>query len=229
LDYGGTGPPILLLHGLAGRATEWSTTAQWLAESFRVIALDQRGHGRSDKAATDFSRSAYVADVVAVIKSLGLAPAILIGQSMGGLNAILTTARHPEVVRGLIVVEAGLSTDAEAPRKIGRWLDSWPLPFPDLESARLFFGGDSLAARTWSEVLVRARDGYRPEFMRETIVASVRDSDDAANYERDWERVSRPALLVVGEYGKVRDEIARMLALNRNAAAPSRAQHTTCI
>lgn len=48
-DFGGSGPPVLLLHGLAGHAEEWSETASWLTGDHRVFALDLRGHGRSER------------------------------------------------------------------------------------------------------------------------------------------------------------------------------------
>src|SRR6266511_2165482 len=84
LDFGGDGPPVLLLHGLAGHAAEWAETAGWLTAYHRVLALEQRGHGRSDRAPTDVSRAAYVIDAVAVIEALALQPVILIGESLGG-------------------------------------------------------------------------------------------------------------------------------------------------
>src|SRR5512138_2356395 len=87
VDYGGTGAPILLLHGLAGRANEWWSTASWLTDSHRVFALDQRGHGMSDKAVRDYSRDAYVHDVIGVLEWLRVKDVVLVGQSMGGLNA----------------------------------------------------------------------------------------------------------------------------------------------
>lgn len=46
-DYGGTGPPVVLLYGLCGHAGEWAETASWLSVSHRVVIPEQRGHGRS--------------------------------------------------------------------------------------------------------------------------------------------------------------------------------------
>lgn len=217
LDYGGAGPPVVLLHGLAGRATEWATTATWLADICRVIVLDQRGHGQSS-GATDFSRSAYVGDVVALVRALSLAPAILVGQSMGGTNAYLTAARHPELVRALVVAEAGIYCNPGAPQQIANWLDSWPLPFADIAAAVRFFGGDTLAGRTWSEVLVSTVDGYRPEFTRQDIIASVRDAEMRSDYAAEWKSVTCPTLMVTGERGWIDAELAHMLALNPHSA-----------
>ncbi|MEV5149699.1 alpha/beta fold hydrolase, partial [Streptomyces sp. NPDC052727] len=62
-DWGGSGSPIVLLHGLAGHAGEWDVLAQRLSSRYRVVAVDQRGHGASERHPRDVSRAAYVADV----------------------------------------------------------------------------------------------------------------------------------------------------------------------
>ena len=77
LDFGGEGPSVLLLHGLAGTAVEWEETAAWLSATHHVVALDQRGHGRSERRPADVSREAFVADALAAIDELALAPAVL--------------------------------------------------------------------------------------------------------------------------------------------------------
>ena len=100
LDFGGEGPSVLLLHGLAGTAREWEETAAWLSETHRVVALDQRGHGRSERRPADVSREAFVADAVAAIEELALAPAVLIGQSLGGHTAFLSPRRGPTSCAG---------------------------------------------------------------------------------------------------------------------------------
>jgi hypothetical protein len=62
LDFGGEGPAALLLHGLAGYAGEWAEAARWLTGRCRVLALDARGHGGSERSPADVSRAAHVAD-----------------------------------------------------------------------------------------------------------------------------------------------------------------------
>lgn len=106
VDFGGSGPLALLLHGLAGHAGEWTETAGWLTAHCRVVALDARGHGDSERAPADVSRAAHVADAAHVIDELGGAPAIVVGQSLGGHTALLLAARRPDVVRALAVIEA---------------------------------------------------------------------------------------------------------------------------
>jgi len=212
VDFGGEGPPVLLLHGLAGRANEWRSAAVWMAEGYRVLALDQRGHGMSDKGLRDYSRKAYVDDVVAVIQRLGLGPVVLVGQSMGGLNAFLAAARRPDLVRALVVVEASPGDPVpEVPERVGAWLDSWPVPFPTLADARAFFGGDTLYAQTWLEVLEEHPEGYRPQFRREDMLASVSDIAER-DYWDEWDRVRCPTLGVGGARGYVAEDELREMA-----------------
>src|SRR5207249_11521180 len=100
-DYGGRGTEVVsLLHRLAGHAREWDDTAAWLTASKRVIALDQRGHGRSERQPADMSRDACVSDVVAGMDRLTLDQAVLVGQSLGGHTPFLTSARHSSHVAG---------------------------------------------------------------------------------------------------------------------------------
>lgn len=66
-DQGGDGPPLLLLHGLAGSSRELEPTARALTGSYRALLMDQRGHGHSTRRPEDLSRVAYVDDVVAVL------------------------------------------------------------------------------------------------------------------------------------------------------------------
>ncbi|WP_326769882.1 lysophospholipase (plasmid) [Streptomyces sp. NBC_01591] len=81
--------------------------AQRLSSGYRVVAVDQRGHGASERHPRDVSRAAYVADVIAVVDQLALPRPVLVGQSLGGHTAMLTAAAHTGLVRALVLVEAG--------------------------------------------------------------------------------------------------------------------------
>ena len=197
-DWGGDGPAVLLLHGLAGHAGEWDALAEPLRASHRVVAVDQRGHGASDRLPADVSRDAYVADVVAVVERLGLAPVVLVGQSLGGHTAILTAARHPEAVRALVAVEADVSDpDPTWPTEIRRWFDSWPVSFPSHEDAARFFGGGPVG-RGWADGL-EERDGRwwprcDPDVMVRTVEEAARHS-----FAHEWERITCPTLLLLAQ------------------------------
>jgi pimeloyl-ACP methyl ester carboxylesterase len=203
LDFGGEGPAVLLLHGLAGTATEWEETATWLSETHRVVALDQRGHGRSERRPGDVTPAAYVADALAAIEALVLEPAILVGQSLGGLIAFLAASERPDLVDALIVVEATPTREGpEIAEQIADYFDSWPLPFPSRDDAVTFFGGESLRARAWARNLVAQPDGLRPAFDTDVLVAAIEEAL-ARDYWDEWRALTVPTLLVRGEEGEL--------------------------
>lgn len=100
----GTGPPLLLMHGLYGSGSNWRRIAKALSDGRRVISVDLRNHGASPWAAT-MTYHEMAGDVVALIDRLGLeAPAIL-GHSMGGKVAMTVALTQPSRVGRLIVVD----------------------------------------------------------------------------------------------------------------------------
>ncbi|MGG8408706.1 alpha/beta fold hydrolase [Streptomyces sp. 12297] len=220
-DWGGEGTPVVLLHGLAGHAGEWDATARDLRDRHRVVAVDQRGHGASDRTPRDVSRAAYVADVVAVLDGLGLGPAVLVGQSLGGHTAMLAAAAHPELVRALVLVEAGPGDpNPETPEEIGGWLDSWPVPFPSREAAVRFLGGGP-AGEGWADGL-EERDGrWWPRFERDVMVASLEELT-RHSFRAEWERITCPTLVVLAESSFLRaHDVDGMLARRPGATSAS--------
>jgi pimeloyl-ACP methyl ester carboxylesterase len=99
---------LLLLHGIGQTAHTWAYFATAMQHHYRVIAVDQRGHGESGWASdADYSPAAHARDLDAFIEKLKLESFTLIGFSMGGRNAMGLTDRHPMKVRRLVIVDAG--------------------------------------------------------------------------------------------------------------------------
>lgn len=97
-------PPIMLLHGWTATADlNWFTCYDPLAERYRVIAFDHRGHGTGLRTRERFSLEACADDAVAVAAAMGIDRFVVVGYSMGGAVAQLIWRRHPEVVRGLVL------------------------------------------------------------------------------------------------------------------------------
>ncbi|MGW5701789.1 alpha/beta fold hydrolase [Amycolatopsis japonica] len=193
VTFGGEGPPIVLLHGLMGRATTWWRVARRLEPYGRVHGLDARGHGRGPRGGP-WRTERFADDVAEVLRTFD-EPAILIGHSMGGLHAWVTAARHPELVRAVVCEDF-------APDQRGRTVDtwrgyfeSWPVPFRSLAHVREFFGdtGDYFI-----ECVEEREDGYH-------LIASLTDLYEiAAEWGRRdfWEFVERvkcPLLAIEGE------------------------------
>ncbi|MBK9422171.1 MAG: alpha/beta fold hydrolase [Flavobacteriales bacterium] len=102
----GSGPAIVLLHGLFGSSDNWGTVARDLTNDFDVTLVDLRDHGRSPHTdATDYLRMAE--DVHALFLRSGLTDALLVGHSMGGKAAMVFAQRWPELVKHLVVVDIG--------------------------------------------------------------------------------------------------------------------------
>ena len=210
LDFGGEGPGILLLHGLAGTAREWEETAPGYPQTHRVVALDQRGHGRSERRPADVSREAFVADAIAAIDELALAPAVLIGQSLGGHTAFLVAAARPDLVRGLVIAEASpVEAKPGQPEEIRKLLSAWPM-FPSRDAAQEFFGGDSRPRERGRATWTRLKTGSSPAFDIDVMVEAIAAATDARWDE--WRRIQAPTLIVRGERGDLSKEEAVEMA-----------------
>src|SRR5205809_731761 len=109
LDWGApTAPAVVLLHGITGHARTWDDEARALAARYRVLALDQRGHGDSDPAPDgDYTVTTMAADLAAFADALRLRHFSVVGLSMGGRVAIAFAGSQPERVERLIVVDIG--------------------------------------------------------------------------------------------------------------------------
>ena len=105
LDWrSGDKPPVLMLHGLAVFAHAWDHNAAALSDALDIVALDQRGHGESDRGPCEGYRTeTYASDILGVGDALGWSRFSLVGQSMGGHNSMYTAAMHPERVERLVI------------------------------------------------------------------------------------------------------------------------------
>jgi len=106
-EWAADGPPIVLVHGLASNSRIWDDVAPRLAERHHVVALDQRGHGLSDRATDGYTFEQVVSDLVGVVESLNLDRPTLVGHSWGGNVVLQYAATHPDQVRGLVLVDGG--------------------------------------------------------------------------------------------------------------------------
>jgi pimeloyl-ACP methyl ester carboxylesterase len=114
--------PVFMLHGFGVSGHMFDEFAQRMEKDYHLIALDQRGHGDSQWAEDgDYSREAFVADAEAVREALGLERFILVGHSMGGLNAVSYAVEHPQRVRALILVDVGPESAKEGVDNIVRF------------------------------------------------------------------------------------------------------------
>jgi pimeloyl-ACP methyl ester carboxylesterase len=101
-------PPLLLLHGITSSARAWAWFVPQLAERYRVLSLDFRGHGKSDRAPGDYQPQRYVDDSIAVLEAIAGSPAIVIGHSLGGVTAAALSQQRPDLVKALVLEDPPL-------------------------------------------------------------------------------------------------------------------------
>ncbi|MER5772390.1 alpha/beta hydrolase [Streptomyces sp. NPDC001985] len=223
-------PGMLLLHGLMGCAEHWAPVAARLAGRHRVVALDQRGHGASEKPPEGpFTREAYIADAVAAIEQLDLAPVTLVGHSMGALTAWQLAARRPDLVGALIISDMrAAALGAASQREWEAWFRSWPLPFASVAEVHRWFGADDPWAERptpargefFARVMAEGEDGWRPVFSRRQMLSSRAPWVHDAHWDQ-LAQVPCPALVVRGPDGELgraeAQEMVRVLPLGQYA------------
>src|ERR1044071_3880420 len=101
-------PAVVLLHGVAGHARTWDDEGAALSPRYRVLALDQRGHGDSDPPHdTDYTVASLAGDLAAFADALQLSTFSLVGLSLGGRVAIQYAGTHPTRVSRLVIIDIG--------------------------------------------------------------------------------------------------------------------------
>jgi pimeloyl-ACP methyl ester carboxylesterase len=118
-DTGGAGPAVLFSHGLLWSTAMWRFQMEVFRDRYRCIAWDHRGQGRSEVTAAGYDMDALADDAVALIQTLGAAPAHFVGLSMGGFVGMRIAARRPELLRSLVLMET--ASDREPWRNIPRY------------------------------------------------------------------------------------------------------------
>ncbi len=227
LDWGNeSAQPMLLLHGFTGHARSWDALAAALAPHFHVLALDQRGHGDSGWT-EDYSMEAMVADVDGFVRQLGLRHFVLLGLSMGGRNAFNYTARHPEEVQRLVIVDIGPEINSEGAGRIQAGLraqdvfDSREEAFEQARTAnelpplehhryRIYHNLMELPDGKWTWKYDRRLRSGEPGRVRRPI--------DPEQQWKNWASIRCPILLLRGELSDVLSpEVAeRMVRENSN-------------
>lgn len=193
-DEGGSGVPILLLHGLMGSARTWSDQITWLRDHGHVYTFDAAGHGRP--APAELTTDAFVADLAEATAAI-TEPMVVIGHSMGALHGWVFTAEYPDRVRALVVEDMAADFTGRTAAHWAAMIEAWPQPFADEAAMLEFFG--PVAGRYFLNSFERAPDGYRLH----GEVATFRDISEewgTRAFWSQWQQVRIPTLLIEGEH-----------------------------
>ena len=114
LDWPGGAPAVLCLPGITANAHAFAGLAQELSPHLRVLAMDLRGRGESDKPPTGYTMEAHVADAAGLMDAVDISQGVVIGWSLGAKIAMALAATHPHRVDRLVLLEPPVETPAEA-------------------------------------------------------------------------------------------------------------------
>jgi pimeloyl-ACP methyl ester carboxylesterase len=228
--------PVLLLHGRSANAMDWQRLATSLADHYRVVAFDQRGHGLSDRPGR-YTQRLLTGDVEGVVEAIGLRTFALIGHSMGGGIAWAFAARRPDYLRCLVLLES-------SPDPPGMTEPNEPTPRtpPGLiapEQIVAWASAQGWTKRIGREDLARWLTRYARPLPGGYVAAYDESAYDRAyisghmwpGNRTEWRAISRitcPTLVAIGEHGAVGLELGTLLTrrLRHGALAViSRAGH----
>ncbi|MGH7333456.1 MAG: alpha/beta fold hydrolase [Candidatus Rokuibacteriota bacterium] len=108
-EVSGSGPPVLLTHGYSSTGRAWSEQQRALTPRYRLISWDMRGHGETESP-TDpahYSHALTMGDMQGLLRHLGVERAVIGGLSLGGTMSLAFHAKHPEMVRALVICDSG--------------------------------------------------------------------------------------------------------------------------
>ncbi|MGP0019703.1 MAG: alpha/beta fold hydrolase [Candidatus Sulfotelmatobacter sp.] len=210
LDAEGGGRVVVALHAHWMEGGTFAPLATALSPHWRVIALDQRGHGDSDHAKT-YTRDDYQGDLESLFAHLGLKePAVLLGNSLGGVNAYQFAARHPGRVRALVIEDIGAVIGDDT---------SFALAWGGISETR-----EALVQRVGARFVPylepsfrQTPEGWRLAFDPRDTVASQNSLN--GDHWKDWLASDCPALLIRGKDSRVTTQAHMEQMASRRANA----------
>jgi pimeloyl-ACP methyl ester carboxylesterase len=206
--------PLLCLPGLARTADDFTELAQGLAadtaEPRAVIAMDYRGRGNSeyDRDYANYSLPVELADVLAVITALELAPAIVVGTSRGGLLAMLLASVRPGAIAGVVLNDIGPVIEPQGLMRIKSYVGKLPTPRTFEEGAEILhrMSGSHFPKLEAADWLRQARRTWREHNRKLTLAYDVKLAKtlEAIDFERplpplwgEFDALARMPLMVV--------------------------------
>ncbi len=208
LDSGGAGPVLIALHAHLMEGTTYAALAADLSPQWRVVALDQRGHGHSSHASS-YTREDYLGDIEGLFTHLGVQRAVLLGNSLGGVNAYQFAARQPDQVTALIIEDISTVVLDEI---------NFVLPWEGVFATR-----EELENRIGSRFVPYLQDsfgqssaGWRLAFKPRDMVLSQHEM--IGDHWHDWLATTCPALLLRGSESRVTtpEQVEQMAKRRRN-------------
>jgi len=192
----GSGPTVILLHGLGGSTQVWQFNIAALAEKYHVVVPDQIGFGKSDKPLVNYRIRTYVDFLDQFCKQLKIERASLVGNSMGGWIATAFTAAFPDRVDKLVLVDAaGYAPPKDLDTRTFYGLNPTTREGMKVLVAKIFYNKLFLTDAAIDQAIavrLAAGDGYTINSITESIIRGEDFLDDAVK------TIKRPTLIIWG-------------------------------
>ena len=192
----GSGPTVILLHGLGGSSQVWQFNIGPLAEKYHVVVPDQIGFGKSDKPLVNYRIRTYVDFLDQFCKQLKIERATLVGNSMGGWIAAMFTAAFPDRVDKLVLVDAaGYAPPKDLDTRVFFGLNPTTREGMKVLVAKVFYNKAFLTDAAIDQAIaarLAAGDGYTINSITESIIRGEDFLDDIVK------TIKRPTLIVWG-------------------------------
>ncbi len=212
LDHPGEGPPLILLHGLSSNAHVFDGIAPQITPRRRLLALDLRGRGLSDKPATGYRMEDHARDVLALLDAHGLARATIVGHSFGGLLSYYLAARYPDRIERIVVIDAARQFHPRVGEllrpsldRLGQVFPSWEAYFTQLLATPQFdqFTFDEAALAHYRADVETLSDGTVRPWPTPEAIAQAGQLMAAEPWAEIIESIQQPVLLLnaTGAYG----------------------------
>jgi pimeloyl-ACP methyl ester carboxylesterase len=191
----GSGPPLLLIHGISGTAASWWPIVDDLSPYFTPIAPDLRGHGGSSAPASGYLYADYAADVDALLADLGIDQPLILGHSLGGLVALWWARSQPDRAAALLIEDSPLRSGHDFMPTFDRWLELNAMSADEATEAY------ALEYPAWSLELCRHRAEQMTATARNVFAELRAESLAHHGVDRIAEMVpiTSPALLIHGD------------------------------
>lgn len=183
-------PVLVALHAHWMEASTYRHFASTLESSWRIVALDQRGHGYSDHTIT-YTREDYINDIFNFLNHLKLNRVVLLGHSLGGVNAFQFAARYPDRVRALIIEDIMPKLNVELENMMSPW-------------GGIFSTKEALISRIGQKMYPSLQDSIRETAEGWRLAFDIKDMSKSiasinGDHGKDWLSSDCPALIIRGK------------------------------
>jgi 2-(acetamidomethylene)succinate hydrolase len=202
----GRGPLVLCMHGITANAYVFEPIMELLAGEFRVVSIDQRGHGRSGRPER-YEAEDFAADVAALVAELACGPALLLGHSLGARNALVAANLYPERVQSVVAVDFTPFIEQRVLDDLETRVKGGDRTFTDLADVEAYLSQrypllpPGAIRRRAQHGYVKLENGYRP--LADARAMALTAAGLKRSIEEPLSTISQPTILVRGEHSKL--------------------------